>query len=63
MPWRAMAVQDALAASLLAPAGPGLALDHSAAPKPEKFNLKPEEYEEWKELFIANMVAMDNIWE
>ena len=30
-----MAVQDALAASILAPAGPGLVLDQSAAPAPE----------------------------
>ena len=32
------------------------------SPKPEKYNLKPEDFDEWKELFVAMMCAMDTTW-
>ena len=37
--------------------------DNKSTPKPDRFNCKPEDYEEWKELFVASMMAMDSIWE
>ena len=37
--------------------------DTKTSPKPEKYNMKPELFEDWKELFVANMVAMDHVWE
>ena len=37
--------------------------DIKSAPKPEKFDLKPEEFEEWKELFLAALLALDPQWE
>ena len=37
--------------------------DTKVSPKPEKCNMAPSEFEEWKELFVATMVAMDAIWE
>ena len=33
--------------------------DVKSSPKPEKYNLKPETFEVWRELFIVHLVAMD----
>lgn len=37
--------------------------DHKSAPKPDKFDLNPADFENWRELFAALMLSMDENWE
>ena len=31
-------------------------------PKPEPYDMAPQEYEEWHELFKAQLISQDNKW-